>query len=191
MKKLIVFAGTMLCILLNVSMAQYVVGPSVVAGGGARMTGGSYVITGTTGQSAPVGVSSGGSYQTHHGFWHAVTGNGASLDPMILEIVLIDAATVRLSWGAIPAATHYDLYRNTTPHFIASGSPWRTVAAPSTLTETGSGVGDTNTNYFFLGKARNAGQTSPESNTVGEFDFGAAIPALGFTYSFDEKDINN
>ena len=103
----------------TITLAQYVVGPSVIAGGGARLTGGGYVITGTTGQSAPVGISTGGSYMTHHGFWHAVTGGGGALSPMVLDIELISATTARISWLVVSGATHYDLYRSPTPYFHA------------------------------------------------------------------------
>ncbi len=169
-------------------LAQYVVGPSVIAGGGARMTGGGYVITGTTGQSAPVGVSAGGAYQTHHGFWHAVTGGGGgALDPMVLDLYLISATTYRIDWGAIAGATHYDLYQSTIPFFNA-GSVWRTVTAPDTHTNTTWGVGNTNTNYFYLGKARNATDTSPESNIVGEMDYGADIPLMRTDSSGNESE---
>ena len=158
--------------------AQYMVGPTVMAGGGSRMSGGGYVITGTAGQSSPVGVSSGGSYVTSHGFWHAVTGGGG-LSAMLLQIVRLNPTTARLSWAAVTGATLYDLYRSTTPFFNASGSPWRTVTAPSTTTDFSAGIGDETTNYFFRGIARNAGQTSLQSNIAGEQDYGFNISLTG------------
>ncbi|MBN1423084.1 hypothetical protein JXA88_00880 [Candidatus Fermentibacteria bacterium] len=174
MRPLISFCAGLL--VLSVSAhAQYIVGPSVIAGGGARMTGGAYVVTGTTGQSSPVGISTGGAYQTHHGFWHAATGGGGLL-PMVLNIVQLTPTTARLSWAAITGATLYDLYRTTTAFFNPSGSPWQTVASPTTQFDFTQGVGNETTNYFFRGIARNATQTSPASNTAGEFDFGANIP---------------
>ncbi len=182
MKKSLLPIAVVLALCPAGALAQYVVGPSVIAGGGARMTGGGYVITGTTGQSAPVGISDGGSYVTHHGFWHAVTGGGG-LSPMALSIELISASTARLSWGAVTGATHYDLYRSTTPFFHASGGAWQIVAHPTTHRDFTGGIGNTATNYFFLGKARNASQTSLESNIVGECDFGADIPRAGFDLS--------
>jgi hypothetical protein len=157
--------------------AQYVVGPSVIAGGGARMTGGAYVVTGTTGQSAPIGISTGGAYMTHHGFWYAVTGGGGGLSPMILSIALLNASTARLSWDAVAGATHYDLYRSLIPYFHATGSPWQTVTAPTTQLDFTGGIGNPTTNWSFLGKARNASEESPESNTVGEFDYSSQASA--------------
>ncbi|MCU0612387.1 MAG: hypothetical protein MUE60_11435 [Candidatus Eisenbacteria bacterium] len=77
MKRSFATMVVLLMVPFSVGSAQYVVGPSVIAGGGARMTGGSYVVTATTGQSSPVGVSSGGAHQTHHGFWHATTSGAA------------------------------------------------------------------------------------------------------------------
>lgn len=157
--------------------AQYVVNPSVIAGGGARMTGGAYVVTGTTGQSSPVGISTGGSYQTHHGFWHAASGGGGALLPMVLSIVQLNPTTARLSWGAVTGATFYELHRTTNAFFNPSGAAWQTVPSPTTQYDFTAGIGDSNTNYYFRGIARNASQTSPASNTVGEFDYGADIPS--------------
>jgi hypothetical protein len=159
--------------------AQYTVYPSVFAGGGARMTGGAYVVTGTTGQSSPVGISTGGTYQTHHGFWHAAGGGGGALNPMVLSIVLLNPTAARLSWAAVTGATFYDLYRSTTPFFNPSGAAWQTIASPTVQYDFSAGVGNEATNYFFRGIARNASQTAPASNTVGEFDFGADIPLMG------------
>ncbi len=156
--------------------AQYVVSPSVIAGGGARMSGGSYVVTGTTGQSSPVGISAGGSYQTRHGFWHAATGAGGALSPMVLAITLLNPTTARLSWAAVTGATFYDLYRSTNAFFTPLGAPWQTVAAPATQFDFTAGIGDPSTNYYFRGIARNASQASPASNTVGEFDASTDIP---------------
>ena len=163
----------LLILLPATSFSQYVVQSEVIAGGGARTTGGSYVIHQTTGQSGPIGVSTGGSYMAHHGFWYTLEGGGA-LDPMVLSIVLLNATTARLSWSAVAGATYYDLYRSPSAYFSAVGSPWQTVAHPTTYLDFTAGIGNASTNYFFKGKARNASQTSPESNTVGEFDRSSA-----------------
>jgi len=98
------------------------------------------------------------------------------LDAMVLDIELINANTARVWWLAITGATDYDLYRSSAAFFSGSGPPWQRVAAPTTQLDFSDGIGDTNTNYYFLGKARSATQTSPESNIVGEFDFDAEIP---------------
>jgi len=158
--------------------AQYTVYPSVIAGGGARMTGGAYVVTGTMAQSSPVGISTGGAYQTHHGFWHAA-GGGGMLNPMVLAITLLNPTTARLSWAAVTSATFYDLYRSTTPFFNPSGAAWQTIASPTIQYDFTGGIGNTATNYYFRGVARNASQTAPASNTVGEYDFGTDAPLLG------------
>jgi hypothetical protein len=151
--------------------AQYVLQTSVISAGGAHMSGSTYAVTGTVGQSSPVGMSSGSSYVTHHGFWYAA-GWGAALDAMLLAIELISPTTARLSWATVAGATFYDLYRSTSAYFSASGSPWQTVAASTTQHDFTDGVGDAETNYFFKGIAKNVSQSSPESNTVGEFDLG-------------------
>jgi CubicO group peptidase (beta-lactamase class C family) len=91
--------------------------------------------------------------------------------PMVLDIELLNSTTARLSWSQVTGATHYSLYRRTTPHFLPGGLPWRTVAAPTTSTDFTDGIGGPGANYYFLGVARNAGQASTESNIVGECDF--------------------
>jgi len=154
------------------SSQTYVLERSVISGGGARMSGSTYAVTGTLGQSSPIGVSSGSTYQTYHGFWHAV--GGAPLAAMVLAIEMVNSTTARLFWDAVSLATAYDLYQSTTPYFTALGSPWATVSAPTTEYQFTDGIGNASTNYYFLGKARNAAQTSPESNLVGEFDFDSA-----------------
>ena len=172
MKKVVFLAITLTCLLPGMLLAQYVVGPSVIAGGGARMSGGSYVITGTTGQSAPIGISSGGSYATYHGFWHAVGGGGGALGPMILDIELISATTGRISWNPVENALYYDLYWSATPYFTsATGTFWITVNHPTTYRDFTFGIGSATTNYCFLGVARNDAETASDSNIVGEFDF--------------------
>jgi hypothetical protein len=96
--------------------------------------------------------------------------------PMVLDIELISDSTARISWSTVTGATNYDLYRSTVAFFGGSGSPWQTVTAPATQLDFTEGIGDTDTNYYFLGKARSTTQTSPPSNIVGECDFGADIP---------------
>ena len=154
------------------STAQtYVLQSSVFGSGGRSMTGSTYSVVGTVGQSSPVGISSGSTYTTYHGFWHAIGGGGGVLDAMILAIELLNPNTARLSWVAVTGATIYDLYRNTSPYFSTGGMPWQTVSSPSVQYDFSDGIGDGSVNYYFKGKARNASQQSPESNTVGEFDF--------------------
>ena len=155
-----------------VCLGQYAIQSEVIAGGGARTTGGSYVTTQTIAQNGPIGISSGGSYITNHGFWYTIGGCGSSLSPMVLEIERLSSTTARLSWAVVSGATYYELYRSTTPYFTATGSSWQTVAHPSTEYSFTDGIGNASLNYYFIGKARNASQISSESNTVGEFDFG-------------------
>ena len=135
------------------------------------MSGTTYSVMGTVGQSSPVGTSSGSAYITYHGFWHAIGGGGGVLDAMILAIELLSPSTAHLSWGAVAGATLYDIYRSTSPYFTTGGMPWQTVSAPSVQYDFSDGIGDDSVNYYFKGRARNASQQSPESNTVGEFDF--------------------
>jgi hypothetical protein len=167
-------AFILVVLLPSTSHGQYVVQSEVIAGGGGRTTGGSNIIHQTTAHSGPIGISSGGSYIAHHGFWYTVEGGAGPLAPMVLDIDLISSTTARLSWGAVTGATYYDLYRSPSAYFSAVGSPWQTVSHPTTHLDFTAGIGNATTNYFFKGKARNASQTSPESNTVGEFDRSSA-----------------
>jgi fibronectin type 3 domain-containing protein len=95
---------------------------------------------------------------------------------MIMAIQRVNTTTARLSWSAVTGATHYCLYRSQSPHFNASALAWRTVTAPTLYYDFSAGVGDPSTNYYFLGVARNATESSPVSNTVGEMDYEADIP---------------
>ena len=101
---------------------------------------------------------------------------GSALDPMVMAIQRVNTTTARLSWSAVTGATHYCLYRSQSPHFNASALAWRTVTAPTLYYDFSAGVGDPSTNYYFLGVARNATESSPVSNTVGEMDYEADIP---------------
>jgi hypothetical protein len=98
--------------------------------------------------------------------------------PMVLNIELINTDTARISWSAVAGATCYDMYRSSTP-FISTAlttPPWYTVVAPTTHLDFTDGIGNADTNYYFLGTARSVTQTSPESSIVGEFDFEGDIP---------------
>jgi hypothetical protein len=98
---------------------------------------------------------------------------------MVLAITLVSSPTARLSWDAVALATAYDLYRSTSAYFTASGSPWQTVSAPTVQYDFTDGIGDASLTYYFKGKARNAAQSSPESNTVGEFERNTGSAAMG------------
>ena len=167
--RLLLIAGLALLVPSLLFAQTYVLERSVISAGGARMTGSTYSVTGTAGQSSPVGISTGSTYHTYHGFWHTV--GGAPLLAMVLAIELLDATTARLYWDPVALATAYDLYRNTSSYFAATGSPWITVAAPDTSYSFTAGIGDAALNYFFRGKATNATDESPASNTVGEMSF--------------------
>ena len=91
--------------------------------------------------------------------------------PMEMEIQLIDVSSCRLQWAAVPAVTHYDIYRDTSHYLSASGTPWHTAVAPITYFDFTSGIGDEETNYYFIGIGRRGIYTTQESNTVGEFEY--------------------
>ena len=160
---------TALCVLCATTSAQtYFLKESTFGSAGGAMTGTTYAVTGTLGQPSPVGTSAGSTYQTYHGFWHAA--GWAPLEAMVLAITLVSSSTARLSWDAVALATAYDLYRSTGAYFSASGTVWQTVSAPTVQYDFTDGIGNSSLTYYFKGKARNAVATSPESNTVGEYE---------------------
>ena len=89
---------------------------------------------------------------------------------MVLTITPISSTAARLSWDPVALATAYDLYRSTAAYFTATGSPWQKLSAPTTQYDFTEGIGRSTLTCHFKGKARNGAQTSPESNTVGEFE---------------------
>jgi hypothetical protein len=113
---------------------------------------------------------------TEHCDMGAYGGRGGALFPMVLTIRTLGPSSARLSWSSVVGATHYDIYRSTMAYFAASGAPWQTIAAPTTQLDFSAGIGNPAINYSFLGIARNASQTSPSSNLVGEFDFWGDVP---------------
>jgi hypothetical protein len=109
---------------------------------------------------------------------------------MVLAITLVSSTTARLSWDAVALATVYDLYRSTSAYFTPSATPWHTVSAPTVQYDFTDGIGNSAQTYYFKGKARNAVQTSPESNTVGEFERSSTSSAAkpgGFTLLARER----
>ncbi|MBN1423522.1 hypothetical protein JXA88_03095 [Candidatus Fermentibacteria bacterium] len=163
------FIVVLILALANPAPGQtYFLTQSVIGAGGGPMAGSTYAVNGTLGQSSPVGTSAGATYHTYHGFWHAV--GWAPLDAMVLAIQLVSSTTARLLWDPVALATAYDIYRSTTPYFVATGAVWQTVSEPTTQYDFTEGIGDPALTYYFKGKARNAGQVSAESNTVGEFE---------------------
>ncbi len=82
-----------------------------------------------------------------------------------------------LNWQTIQGATAYNLYRDTSPLFVPTGSNF--LAAVSTTfyfdidNEISNNViGDVNTNYYYIVRAANSVTESVNSKRVGEFDFG-------------------
>jgi hypothetical protein len=119
-------------------------------------------------QDGPNGTFSGSAYVYE---WDDMD----DLVPMTMAVLRLSDIWARLSWEPVPGASAYYLYRSATPYFDpGAASPWRTVQPPATYTDFADGVGNPSTNYFFAGKAYNAGQMSPNSNIVGEFDFGTS-----------------
>jgi len=98
------------------------------------------------------------------------------LAPIELSIEVVNPRTAALSWAPVEDAMAYHLFRATSPRVGTDGLPWRVVMAPATATVFSEGIGNALANYCFRGTVRRAGQVSPISNTVGEFDFQTQIP---------------
>jgi hypothetical protein len=77
----------LLALLLTSSHALAVAGPqitaSVVAGGGGSLQGGSYTLSGTTGQADAGGNLANGAYSLSSGFWNAGFSNWSTFVPVI------------------------------------------------------------------------------------------------------------
>jgi len=101
----------------------------------------------------------------------------AYLYPPIVSADRVNSTTGRLTWNIIPGAATYDFYRHTSPYFSAAETPWLTVSELPPELEFTCGIGDENTNYYFLEIACDSeNQESHESNIVGEFDFAWDAP---------------
>ncbi len=124
----------------------------------------------------------------HHGYystlglgWYYIEPQGPSsiivdgYAAPVLHIDRIDPVHAQLKWGSISGATHYRLYRAAEAWF-APYLPWHVVAAPDTFFTVSEGVGDPNTNYYYLVRSVFAGGESGNSNRVGEFDLSTGTP---------------
>jgi hypothetical protein len=142
----------------------------VFSGGAHTASSASYQMTATLGQPSPIGISTGGaSYDLYHGFWYTLYGYGPNTPSLFID--RLSASQCRLWWYTVAGATSYNLYRDTAA-FFAAGSPWQSVSAPDTDYVFGAGVGNPNTNYYFLCRSLGAWGESGDSPRVGEYDFG-------------------
>lgn len=142
-----------------------------VDGGGATFSeGGGYLLGGTTGQP-DAGMLSSGSYTLHGGFWRP-----ACIAAAVTPTITPAGNTVTLAWTHNAANQAYQVHRDTTPYFAASGAARRAIitAAPWSYTDPDAVIGDPNTNYFYLLRAT-CGAAYADAGRVGEFDF-ALIP---------------
>ena len=84
-----------------------------------------------------------------------------------------------LSWAAVPGATAYEVWRDTTPYFIpgASGSVKVTTTASTSTSDAGR-IGNPATNYYYLILATANDCPLGVSQRIGEFDFALTHGAL-------------
>ncbi len=184
MRTLRIPLGTACLVLCGASTVLAYQMTSWVASGGAHTgSSASYQMASTLGQPSPIGISTGGAvYDLSHGFWHTVSGPSPLIP--VLHIARLNATQAGLWWNAVAGATAYRLYRDTAAFFVP-GSHWQQVTGTSyTFSQ---GIGDPNTNYFFLCRSVGACGESDDSNRVGEFDFGAAIVATSPAADADEE----
>jgi len=97
-------------------------------------------------------------------------GDILSPDAPELHINALSESQYRLWWHPVAGTTSYNLYLGTFSFFIP-GMPWQTVAAPDTSYDFTDGVGDPDTNYYFMCRSVGSAGESGDSNRVGEFDF--------------------
>ena len=123
---------------------------SVDAGGGA-MSGGAYGLYSTIGQPDTSSMSS-GDYSLQGGFWHSSCAPPGNVNPSIG----LTGNDVQLSWLPVNHADSYDIYRDTSPYFVATtvydstdSSPW---FDPGT-------AGNPAENYFYLIRAVGCGES--------------------------------
>lgn len=99
-----------------------------------------------------------------------------SLEPMVLQIDLINPSTARLSWAPVENATVYEIWRSVSMGFPAHQAPWQTVGAPGATLDLTAGIGNPELNYFYVGRARSGSSLSPTSNIVAEQEFELSAP---------------
>ncbi len=95
-----------------------------------------------------------------------------------LSIEALNDSTARLSWTESVGATSYELFRDTDPYFIPTG----TVLISQTLLsyDDSSALGDAEDNHAYVVKAVSAsGMRSAPSNRVGEFETALSAGDVG------------
>ncbi len=158
----------------------------VFSGGAHTASSASYQMTATLGQPSPIGISTGGaSYDLYHGFWYTLYGYGPNTPSLYID--RLSASQCKLWWYTVAGATSYNLYRGTAA-FFAPGAAWQSVAAPDTDYVFSAGVGNVNTNYFFLCRSVGAWGESGDSQRVGEFDMGTATIVAGQRESLEDTE---
>ena len=146
----------------------------VVAGGGGPASNGSIIVDGTAGQ-AVAGPSSAGDLAVGAGYWYGAPTGPLPLWP--LAIHRSGAADVRLDWNHVADGAVYEVWRGTTPAFVApmagtkladvtpaGGTP---VGASLIYTDTGA-FADTSHDYYYFVKSMTGGVPGL-SNRVGKF----------------------
>ncbi len=127
---------------------------------------------------------SSGAYDTSYNSANDAIVVGLVLPPQIATSIRGDDAA--LTWTHATPYTSYEIWRHTSPYFDAVSPPATLVASGLPLTSCtlvsgdiacslAGGIGDSNTNYFYLVRGIRSDGTGANSNRTGEFDF-ALVP---------------
>lgn len=77
---------------------------------------------------------------------------------------------LQLSWPAVPGATGYRIYRDTTNPYFTPGTPWQTTSATSVVDA--NALGQPGSMTFYVAQSFNGFDQSAYSARGGEFEFG-------------------
>ena len=88
-----------------------------------------------------------------------------------LSIQQTGPSTARLSWAPSGSPTFVDIYRSMDAYLTGSGPAWATVDGTLVQYDVTDGIGDESVDYYYVVRGRDATQTSPRSQAVGDADF--------------------
>lgn len=158
------------CPLSPIPTVGYELVRTVIAASGETKTSPSFTLNSTFGEGVVQPCSTGSSFRLDAGFWSDC---GAVLPTAVIPHTHYTTNTHFITWEHVSNVNSYEVYRSETPYFTPETATMvAVVSAPQTGYSTTLGIGDVNTNYYYLVVSRKTGvvQTAV-SSTVGEFDF--------------------
>lgn len=141
---------------------------AVIAGGGARSSGGSVTLNDTLGQPV-IGPDSGGNVGLAAGYWVGCAA-AAAIAPDVTAAR--SGADVVLTWPAVPADAGYQVWISTNPYFDPNQPGGVTPVIVTGTTYTDPGAAASLVNHFYVVRGLNAcGAASTNSDRRGKFTF--------------------